>query len=66
MSCREYAMYYGFPVVGKLKRMPDRYYGVQNGHYRWYMDEAGNEYLMDNPYGKWICSCIVTWDGRVI
>lgn len=64
MNCREYARANGFEIVGKLKRMPDKYYGVQNSHYPWFIDEAGNEYDMsDDGRG---CVCIVTADGGVI
>lgn len=64
MTVREYAKMVGFEVVGKLHRMPDRPYGIGNGSYPWYMDDAGNEYLMcDNEVSP---GCIVTADGKVI
>lgn len=65
MKARDYAKSVGFTVVGKLRRMPDKYYGMDNEHhYPWYMDEAGNEYLMkDNGVS---CGCIVTADGKII
>ena len=45
MTVREYAKLKGFEVVGKLKRLPDVYYGVGNkSHYPLWIDEAGNEY----------------------
>jgi len=56
MSIRQY---------GKLRRMPDKYYGMDNEHhYPWYMDEANNEYLMDDNGS--VCGCIVTADGKII
>ena len=66
MNCREYAENRGVQVVGKLQRMPDRYYGVQYDRYPWFLDDAGNEYIIDVSGGKWVCSCIVTADGRII
>lgn len=66
MNCREYAKSRGVVVVGKLKRMPDRYYGVRNDHYPWYLDEAGNEFLMDRRDGKMVCGCIVLSNGGVV
>lgn len=59
MKIREYAEAHGVTVVGKLKRMPD----VKKGE-PWYMDEAGNEFLM-SPDRK-DCVCIITADGGVI
>ena len=59
MNCREYAKSFGISVVGRLKRMLDKEYGI-GGHYPWYMDDAGNEYLMSKEGGKWVCTCIVT------
>ena len=45
MTVREYAKLKGFEVVGKLKRLPDVYYGVENkSHYPLWIDEALNEY----------------------
>ncbi len=64
MTVREFAKSKGFTVVGKLRRMPDKYYGMDNRHYPWYMDEANNEYLMDDDGVS--CGCIVTADGGVI
>ena len=64
MTCREYAKSIGFEVVGKLKRMPNKHYGMDDKHsYPWYIDEAKNEYLMDDN-GR-ACSCIVEADGRI-
>lgn len=53
-----------FTPVGKLKRMPDIYYGIGNAHYPWYMDEAGNEFCLTND-GKEL-ACIITADGGVL
>lgn len=64
MNCREYAKSLGISVVGRLKRMPDKKYGF-DGHYPWYMDDAGSECLMSKEGGKWVCTCIVTEDGRI-
>ena len=65
ISARDYAKSVGFAVVGKLRRMPDKYYGMDNKHhYPCYMDEANNEYHMgDNGV---CCGCIVTADGKII
>ncbi len=64
ISVRDYAKAVGFTVVGKLKRMPDKYYGMDNKHhYPWYIDEAGNEYLIDNKSDQ---HCIITAEGHVI
>ena len=64
MNCREYAKYCGVKVVGKLKRMPNKHYGMDDSHsYPWYIDDAGNEYLMaDDGHA---CTCIVEADGRI-
>lgn len=61
MTVREYAKSVGFEVVGKLKRMKKN---KRNGpaHYRYYIDEAGNEYWKSRIDGI----CIVTADGGVI
>ena len=65
VSVREFAAEVGFEVIGKLKRMPNMRNGMNDKKgYPWYMDEAGNEYLM-TPDGK-RCVCIVTADGGVI
>ena len=65
MTIREQAKRsFGFDVVGKLTRMPDVYYGMENHHYRLYTDEAGNEYHTDSK-GK-VLGCIVTADGGVM
>ena len=64
MNCREYAKSRGISVVGRLKRMPDKEYGI-GGHYPWYMDDDGNEYLMSKECGRWACTCIVTADGGI-
>ena len=66
MTCREYAKKCQFKIVGNLKRMPDHFDFVSGKSYRWYMDEAENEYHLDNPNGKWECFCIVTADGGVL
>lgn len=64
MTAREYAKSRGFEVIGKLKRMPDKSYGMDDKrHYPWWVDEAGNEYLMDNKAGQF---CIITADGGVL
>lgn len=65
MTVREYAKLKRFEVVGKLKRLPDVYYGVENkSHYPLRIDEAGNEYC--GSYNKDDCYCIITADGGVI
>lgn len=66
MTIREQAKRsFGFEVVGKLTRMPDVFYGVEDHqHGRLYMDEAGNEYHTDSK-GKAL-GCIVTADGGVM
>nr|DAQ79722.1 MAG TPA: hypothetical protein [Caudoviricetes sp.] len=65
MTVREYAKLKRFEVVGKLKRLPDVYYGVENkSHYPLWIDEAGNEYC--GSYNKDDCYCIITADGGVI
>lgn len=33
MNVRKAAEKWGFPPVGKLKRMPDKYYGMDNDHH---------------------------------
>ena len=60
---RELADVLDFEVVGKLKRLPDRHYGLY-GHYPCYVDEAGNEYC-PNLIGDVSCGCIVEPNGRV-
>lgn len=63
MTIREYAKQVGFPVVGKLHRMPD---GKQRRRKRrevYWTDEAGNEYYRSHD-GK--SACIVTTEGAVI
>lgn len=64
MTVREYAKSVGFEVVGKLKRMPDVYYGIGNNHYPLWIDEAGNKYC--GSYSKDGDCCIITVDGSVI
>lgn len=64
MKIREEAERMGLAPVGKLKRMPDIHYGIGNRHYPWYMDEAGNEFLLSDD-GKEL-GCIITADGGVI
>ena len=64
MTVREYAKSIGFDVVGKLKRLPDIYYGMDNKHhYPMWIDDAGTEYCGD--YRKKDCYCIITVDGGV-
>ena len=56
MTVREY---------GKLKRLPDVYYGMDDSHhYPLWIDEAGNEYR--GSYSRDGCYCIITADGGVI
>ena len=65
MTAREYAKSVGFEVVGKLKRLPDVHYGMDNKRkYPLWIDEAGNEYC--GSYAKDGCYCIITSDGGVI
>lgn len=66
MTIREQAMRsFGFDVVGKLTRLPDVFYGVEDHqHGRLYIDEARNEYHTDSM-GKEL-GCIVTADGGVM
>lgn len=65
MTVREYAKSVGFEVVGKLKRLPDVHYGMDDKHrYPLWIDEAGNEYC--GSHGKCDCYCIITADGGVI
>lgn len=60
---REFAALKGFDVVGKLKRLPDARYGMNDtSHYPVWVDEGGNHYLgsyYDDAY------CIITPDGGV-
>lgn len=64
MTVREYAKSVGFEIVGKLKRMPDVYYGMDNNHhYPLWVDEDGNEYCGDYKHELF---CIITSDGAVI
>lgn len=64
-KCRAYADSVGFPVSGKLRRMPNKHYGMDDKHsYPWYIDEAGNEYLLEDDGSA--CTCIVTADGGII
>lgn len=65
MTVREYAKLKGFKVVGKLKRLSDVYYGVDNkSHYPLWIDEVGNEYC--GSYSKDVGFCIITSDGGVL
>ena len=65
MSIREYAKLKGVEVGGKLSRLPDVYYGMDNNHhYPVWIDEAGNEFC--GSYSKDGCYCIITADGGVI
>lgn len=61
---RELASILRFPVVGKLRRLPDIRYGVTGRQPLW-IDEAGNEYHCGRPEDVSI-GCIVTPDGRII
>lgn len=63
ISVRELAKILNFEVVGKLKRISDRKYGFGN-HYPVYVDEAGNEYLL-NKVGGVTPGCIVEANGRI-
>ena len=64
MKIREFAKAHNHEVVGKLKRVKDVHYGVQNSSYPLWIDEARNEYCMSKD-GK-ACECIVTFDGGII
>ena len=65
MTVREFAAEVGFQIVGKLKRMPNMRDSLNDETgYPWYMDEAGNEYLMSVDGKR--CVCIITADGGVI
>ena len=65
MTVREYAKSVGFEVAGKLKRLPDEYYGLDDKHhYPVWIDEAGNVYC--GSYSKKDGCCIITADGGVI
>lgn len=65
MTVREYAKSVGFEVVGKLKRLPDVHFGMDDRRkYPVWIDEAGNEYC--GSYAKGGCYCIITADGGVI
>lgn len=46
MKIRDYAKASGFEVVGKI-----RYMGKWDALNRWYMDDAGNAYLVDVVIG---------------
>lgn len=65
MTVREYAKSVGFEVVGKLKRLPDVHYGMDDKRkYPLWIDEAGNEHC--GSYAEGGCFCIITADGGVI
>ena len=68
MTIREFAKQQGHEIVGRLKRQPDieefSQYDGKNIQWRFYLDEIGNEYLV-NVNDK-DCICIVTYDGGVI
>lgn len=64
MNIRKEAERMGYTVIGKLKRMPDVYYGMGQAHYPLWVDEAGNEYCLSND-GKEL-DCIITANGGVI
>lgn len=67
MTIREYAKSIGHEVVGKLTRRSefewydDGFGGRKHEKFKFYVDEAGNEYYHDE---KGIC--IVTTDGNCI
>ena len=64
MTAREYAKAVGHKVVGKLKRMPKQHYGMDGKHsYPVRIDEAGNQYLIDNKAEQF---SIVRAEGGVI
>lgn len=58
MTIREYAKAHDHEIVGKLTRRPEleRYRSE-----RFYIDEAGNEYITNHHY-----MVIITADGAVI
>lgn len=58
MTIREFAKIKNFKIVGNLTRRAD---WEQDKGERWYMDEAGNEYLKSEKG-----FCIVTADGGII
>lgn len=63
-AIREYARSVGFEVVGRLRRLPDVYFGMDcRHHYPVWADEAGNKYC--GSYSKSGCYCIITADGRI-
>ena len=65
MTVREYAKAVGFEVVGRLRRLPDAYCGMDDKrHYPLWIDEAGNEYC--GGYRPNEGYCIITADGGVI
>ena len=65
MTVREMAKALNFEVVGRLRRIKDVYYGMDNRHHDpCYIDEAGNEYWMSSDGVT--PGCIVTADGGVI
>ena len=47
MKIRDYAKSVGFEVVGKI-----RYIGLRKLSCRWYMDDAGNAYVIDTATGE--------------
>ena len=61
---RELAAMLGFPVVGKLKRLPDVRYGMGNARDPLWVDEAGNEYNC-GLRGDVCPGCIVDSTGRI-
>ena len=68
MTVREYAKAVGFEVVGRLRRLPDVYYGMDDKHhYPLWIGEAGNEYCGSyHPNHPNDGYCIITADGGVI
>lgn len=65
MTIREFAKAKGFEIVGRLRRLPDVYYGMDNKHhYPLWIDEAGNEYCGGHHPNDGYC--IIAADGGVI
>lgn len=64
VSPKELARILRFPIVGKLRRLPDTRYGI-NGRDPLWIDEAGNEYHCGRLEDVCI-GCIVTAEGRII
>lgn len=65
MTIREQAAKtFDHTVTGKLKRLKDVEYGLDDSRYPLYIDEGGNEYLMSGD-GKTLV-CIVLANGGVM